>query len=159
VGKIRKAWKHPNADRLYVEQIDLGEDEPRQVCSGLVQAIPLDQFQGSDCLVIVNLKPAEMMKVMSYGMVLAAKGGEGKIELVKAPSGTPVGARVYLQGEDEVEWPTAASEVDARNKKSAWAVVAPELKTNGEGIATFKGQHLVVKSGPLKSSIVNATVS
>jgi len=85
VGKIVKAWKHPDADRLYVEQIDLGEEEPRQVCSGLVENIPLEQFQGSDCLVIVNLKPAEMKKVMSYGMVLAAKG-EGKVELVKTTS-------------------------------------------------------------------------
>jgi len=157
VGKIVKAWKHPDADRLYVEQIDLGESEPRQVCSGLVEHIPLDQFQGSDCLVIVNLKPAEMKKVMSNGMVLAAKG-EGKIELVKPPPGTPVGSRVYLQG-DEDNFPAPATEVDGRNKKSAWATVAPGLKTNADGIPVFEGKPLVVKSGPAKSGISNGVVS
>jgi len=43
VGKIVKCEKHPDADALYVEQIDLGEDKPRNVCSGLVRFIPLDQ--------------------------------------------------------------------------------------------------------------------
>ena len=32
VGVIRKAWRHPGADSLYVEEIDCGEAEPRQVC-------------------------------------------------------------------------------------------------------------------------------
>ncbi len=31
VGIIRKAWRHPGADSLYVEEIDCGEAEPRQV--------------------------------------------------------------------------------------------------------------------------------
>ena len=31
VGVIRKAWRHPGADSLYVEEIDCGEAEPRQV--------------------------------------------------------------------------------------------------------------------------------
>lgn len=41
VGLIRKAWKHPDADSLYVEEMDLGEDSgPRTVVSGLVKHIP-----------------------------------------------------------------------------------------------------------------------
>jgi tRNA-binding EMAP/Myf-like protein len=32
VARILKAWKHPNADGLYIEEIDVGEDKPRQVC-------------------------------------------------------------------------------------------------------------------------------
>lgn len=31
VGKILKIERHPNAEALYVEQIDLGEAQPRQV--------------------------------------------------------------------------------------------------------------------------------
>merc|ERR550525_597800 len=39
VGRIVKAWKHENADSLYVELIDLGEGDGkyRQVISGLVK--------------------------------------------------------------------------------------------------------------------------
>lgn len=32
VGVILKARKHENAESLYVEDIDVGEAEPRQVC-------------------------------------------------------------------------------------------------------------------------------
>jgi aminoacyl tRNA synthase complex-interacting multifunctional protein 1 len=45
VGHIIKAERHPDADSLYVEQINVGEDEPRTVVSGLVKYIPLDQMQ------------------------------------------------------------------------------------------------------------------
>lgn len=41
VGLIRRAWKHPDADSLYVEEMDLGEEGgPRTVVSGLVKHIP-----------------------------------------------------------------------------------------------------------------------
>jgi tRNA-binding EMAP/Myf-like protein len=35
VARILKAWKHPNADGLYIEEIDVGDAVPRQVCSRL----------------------------------------------------------------------------------------------------------------------------
>lgn len=50
VGRIVKAEKHPDADALYVEEVDLGESIPRTVVSGLVKHIPLDQV--SICLFI-----------------------------------------------------------------------------------------------------------
>ena len=43
VGHIRKASMHPDADGLYVEEIDLGEEKPRTVISGLVKFIPEDR--------------------------------------------------------------------------------------------------------------------
>lgn len=36
VGKVLKAYKHEEADKLYIEEVDMGEAEPRQICSGLV---------------------------------------------------------------------------------------------------------------------------
>ena len=45
VGLIRKAEKHPDADSLYVEEIDVGEEAPRTVVSGLVKFIPLEEMQ------------------------------------------------------------------------------------------------------------------
>jgi len=45
VGRIITAEKHPDADSLYVEQVDVGEAAPRTVVSGLVKHIPLDQVQ------------------------------------------------------------------------------------------------------------------
>ena len=43
VGRIIDVKKHPDADALYVETIDLGEEHPRTVVSGLVKHIPIDQ--------------------------------------------------------------------------------------------------------------------
>lgn len=45
VGKILKAEKHPKADSLYVEEIDVGGGEIRTVVSGLVKYIPLEAMQ------------------------------------------------------------------------------------------------------------------
>lgn len=47
VGRIVKAWQHEEADSLYVEEIDVGEAEPRIICSGLVKYVPLDLLQVS----------------------------------------------------------------------------------------------------------------
>jgi methionyl-tRNA synthetase len=45
VGVIKNVKKHPDADSLYVEEIDVGEDAPRVVVSGLVKFIPMEQMQ------------------------------------------------------------------------------------------------------------------
>lgn len=70
VGKIVAVNKHPDADTLYVESIDLGEAEPRQVVSGLANFVPMDQMQDRLVAVLCNLKPAKMRGVESKGMVL-----------------------------------------------------------------------------------------
>lgn len=43
VGCIITARKHPDADSLYVEEVDVGETAPRTVVSGLVNHVPLEQ--------------------------------------------------------------------------------------------------------------------
>ena len=45
VGVITEVQKHPDADSLYVEKIDVGEEQPRTVVSGLVKYIPLEEMQ------------------------------------------------------------------------------------------------------------------
>ena len=70
VGKIVQVGKHPDADTLYVESIDLGEAEPRQVVSGLANFVPIEQMQDRLVAVLCNLKPAKMRGVESKGMVL-----------------------------------------------------------------------------------------
>ena len=59
VGELKNVRRHPAAEKLYVEDIDIGEETPRQVCSGLVDYIPQDQMEGP-CLVVCNLKSRKM---------------------------------------------------------------------------------------------------
>lgn len=72
VGRIVQIGKHPDADSLYVEQIDVGEATPRTVVSGLVGKIPMEDLDGKLVTVVCNLKPANMRGVQSAGMLMAA---------------------------------------------------------------------------------------
>merc|ERR1712241_91472 len=72
VGHFRKASKHPDADALYVEEIDCGEEEPRTVISGLVKFIPEPEMQDRLVVVLCNLKPSKMRGILSEAMVMCA---------------------------------------------------------------------------------------
>lgn len=73
VGTITAVSLHPNAESLYLEEIDVGEDKPRIVISGLVKFVPQDQMLGRRVAVVLNLKPSKMRDVISYGMVRIAR--------------------------------------------------------------------------------------
>lgn len=72
IGKIVDISKHPEADSLYVEKIDVGEEHPRTIVSGLVKYIPIEEMQNKMVVVLCNLKPAKMRGIESQGMVLCA---------------------------------------------------------------------------------------
>ena len=60
VGLIRTAKRHPDADSLYVEEVDVGEEKPRTVISGLVKFIPENEMQNRKAILLCNLKPSKM---------------------------------------------------------------------------------------------------
>jgi methionine--tRNA ligase beta chain len=73
VGKIVEVKKHPDADSLYVEKIDLGEPNgPRTIVSGLVNFVPLNEMENRMVVILANLKPANLRGISSHGMVLCA---------------------------------------------------------------------------------------
>ncbi|XP_044523928.1 tyrosine--tRNA ligase, cytoplasmic isoform X2 [Gracilinanus agilis] len=72
VGKVISVEKHPDADSLYLEKIDVGEPAPRTVVSGLVQFVPKEELQDRLVVVLCNLKPQKMRGVESQGMLLCA---------------------------------------------------------------------------------------
>ena len=77
VGVTKKARRHPEADSLYVEEVEAGEEAPRQVVSGLVKYTPEAEMQMWRCVLVCNLKPANMRGVKSHAMVLAATSLDG----------------------------------------------------------------------------------
>ena len=78
-GVIVGAEKHPDADRLLVVQVDIGEENPRQIVAGIADKYTPDQLIGKTAIVVTNLKPVKLRGVLSSGMLLAAgaKGVEG----------------------------------------------------------------------------------
>ena len=92
VGKVIKCEKHPNADKLLVSQIDVGEETPRQIVSGIADVYSPEEFVGKKVIVVTNLKPAKLRGVESQGMVLA--GGDKKVLGVVAAGELPVGTTI-----------------------------------------------------------------
>ena len=128
------------AEKLYVEEIDVGEDKPRQVVSGLVPYIPLERFSTARLCVICNLKPSPLRNVTSYGMVLAAANSDRTVvELVEPPAGSVVGERLVLAGMD---WAGLGVDgvVDPKKKGNAWDAVKGGLRVDAEGRATWQGR-------------------
>ena len=71
VGTIVECKPHPKADRLLVEQVDLGT-EVRQVVSGIAQFYKPEELVGKQVVVVTNLKPVKLRGVESNGMILCA---------------------------------------------------------------------------------------
>lgn len=72
VGKILEAKEHPNADKLLVFKVDIGEDEPRTIISGIKKWYNPEDLVGKNVIVVRNLAPRKMRGIESQGMLLAA---------------------------------------------------------------------------------------
>eukprot|EP01006_Ploeotia_vitrea_P029989 TRINITY_DN62452_c0_g1_i1.p1 TRINITY_DN62452_c0_g1~~TRINITY_DN62452_c0_g1_i1.p1 ORF type:complete len:719 (-),score=107.26 TRINITY_DN62452_c0_g1_i1:90-2207(-) len=128
VGKIVDVKKHPDAEALYVESIDLGEGEPRTIVSGLVKWMPAEALQDKLVLVMCNLKPAPLRGVMSSGMVLCAST-DSALETVPVPEGSSPG--------DRVAFPAELGEIPAEIPKKKVPKVLEGMKTDDKGVCSF----------------------
>ncbi len=73
VATITGVQPHPNADRLYLVEVDLGA-EKRQLVAGIRQAYTPEELIGKQVVVVENMAPAVIRGVESRGMILAAQG-------------------------------------------------------------------------------------
>jgi len=93
VGEIRAAKDHPNADKLIILNVDVGEE--RQVVAGLKGHYDPEELIGKKAVVFANLKPVKLRGVESQGMVLAAVDDTSDtISLLTVDRDIPNGARV-----------------------------------------------------------------
>ncbi|MBN2014491.1 MAG: methionine--tRNA ligase [Candidatus Altiarchaeota archaeon] len=70
VAEIKEVRDHPRADKLYLLQVDLG-DEVRQLIAGIKESYSKEDLIGKQIIVATNLKPREIRGETSYGMLLA----------------------------------------------------------------------------------------
>jgi len=181
VGLITKAWNHEEADTLYCEEIDVGEDSgPRNIASGLKAHYTLEDMNaGQRVLVVANLKTRKLVGFPSHGMVLCAcqyNNGDGsdnsddaadeKVEFVVPHPDAKLGDRVMCEGYDGE--PATENQIV---KKKMIQQIFPELQINAEGIAVYKEKELYTISmnnedgeGPKKlpctsTSLTNVPIS
>ena len=75
IARIKEVNDHPNADRLYVVRLVIGEEE-RDVVAGIKKAYNKEELLGKLVVVVENLEPAVIRGVESKGMILATQDGE-----------------------------------------------------------------------------------
>jgi len=158
VGKIVKAWEHESSDKLYCEEVDLGEESgPRKIASGLRAFYKLDEMQNRMVMVLCNLKARNLGGFPSHGMVLCASNADHTaVEFAVPPQGAQIGERITFEGfEGEPEPENKVA------KKKIFDKLAPDLKTDGNGEVVWKGVKAVTSAGVCKavSGMVNAQVS
>jgi methionyl-tRNA synthetase len=92
VATIKSAEPHPNADKLMVLQIDLG-DEQRQICAGIRGQYAPEDLVGKQIVVVANLETAKLRGLDSQGMLLAASD-DGRVVILTPEKPVAAGARV-----------------------------------------------------------------
>ena len=157
VGKIIKAWHHPESDKLFCEEIDIGEEGPRQIASGLRPFYQVSDLEGRRVVVLCNLKSRNLGGFQSHGMVLCASNADHTcVEFIDPPPNAKIGERVCFEGfKGEPEPPNKIA------KKKIFESLAPNLKTDSNGVCIWKGALSQTTDGPIRASkgMPNAHVS
>jgi methionyl-tRNA synthetase len=81
IGRIKEVEDHPNADKLYILKVSLGEEE-RTLVAGIKPYYSREELIGKQTVVIKNLEPATIRGVKSEGMLLAAQDSQGIAVLI-----------------------------------------------------------------------------
>jgi methionyl-tRNA synthetase len=92
VGQIIEVKDHPRGDKLYVLQVDLG-DEKRQLVAGIRQNYKKEEIAGKRIAVLCNLQPAKLRGIESNGMLLAAEG-LSDVAILIPPGDVPLGSQL-----------------------------------------------------------------
>lgn len=165
VGTVVSCEKHPDSDKLLVETIDLGEDEPRKICSGIANFYSPDQMAGKRVVVVSNLKARKIGGIPSNGMILCATKKDdpeseslSALQVVDAPEGVEAGERVVIEVEGFSHGEAAAP--NRVGKKKLFEKVAPHLCTNAEGTVCYKTSPFMTTAGPCTAvNVTEGTVS
>lgn len=91
-AKVIDVRDHPQADKLYILDIDLGK-EKRQIVAGVKACMSKKELKGKTIIVVANLEPAVLRGEKSEGMLLAAEEGE-KVYLVTVEGKVQPGAKI-----------------------------------------------------------------
>ena len=83
VAEVVEAGEHPNADKLLVLKLKVG-DRSKQICAGIKAYYTPESLVGKRIIIVDNLEPRKLRGEMSEGMLLAThdNGGEDGAERV-----------------------------------------------------------------------------
>lgn len=94
VAQIIEASAVPKSEKLVKLQVDLGALGQRQIVAGIGKQYRPEELPGKKVALVVNLKPAKLMGETSQGMLLAAVGEGGALELLSVSGSMPNGSSI-----------------------------------------------------------------
>ena len=94
VAKVLEARPHPNADKLLLLLVDVGDEQPKQIVAGIRLHYTPEQLVGKLIVVVNNLQPAMLRGESSNGMLLAATSGEKVIVVTVDDPSCVAGAKI-----------------------------------------------------------------
>ncbi|MEK6960144.1 MAG: methionine--tRNA ligase [Nanoarchaeota archaeon] len=90
VARILDVKPHPDAEKLYVIQLDVGSLGKRQIVAGIRKHYSEDELKGKHIVIVANLQPAKLRGIESQGMLLAGcEKDDKKVRVVEAPKSSP----------------------------------------------------------------------
>ena len=99
VGKIVKVWKHPESEKLYCEEVDIGGGEIRKIASGLQQFVTIERMTDALVVVLCKLKAKKLAGYESHGMVLCGETeNKDVVESIDPPAGSQPGDLISFEG-------------------------------------------------------------
>ncbi len=93
-GLVLSARRVEGSDKLLHLMVDLGDEEPHSVASGIAQSIAPEEIEGKRFVFVTNLKPRKVFKIPSEAMLLAADTADGGLSLASLPDSVPAGAEI-----------------------------------------------------------------
>lgn len=93
VGTVIECEDIEGSEKLLKLKVDLGEETPRQVLSGIKQWYKPEDLIGKQFIFVTNLEPRTMMGLESQAMILAAQGDDKPIPLIPFEE-TKLGAKI-----------------------------------------------------------------
>ena len=164
VGKIMKCDIVPDSEKLYLEQIDVGEEKLRQIGSGVRKCVSVEEMtKDAFCLVFSNLAAKKLAGIPSQGMVMCASSEDkSKIELVRPPAGSKIGERVAISGFADLDKVfTQDAQPDLKKKKTKFLEHLIGLtKTNDKCEACYNGIPMKTSAGVITvPSLANSGIS
>ncbi|XP_062301204.1 aminoacyl tRNA synthase complex-interacting multifunctional protein 1 [Scomber scombrus] len=139
VGRILSVRRHPLAETLSVQEVDVGENAPRKVVSKLGGKTDLEELQGGLAVLLCNVKACKLRGVVSQARLMCCSDDDDHIELLAPPAGSTPGDRVTF-----LNYP-GEPDRELQAKQRVWELLQADLQVDSKGVANYKGCGFEVK--------------
>ncbi|SCM09195.1 tRNA binding protein, putative [Plasmodium chabaudi adami] len=155
VGYVESVEIHSGADTLYCLKVNVGEDQVRDICSGLRNKKNPEDLLNKYVLVLANLKEKLLRGRKSFGMVLCGSFEE-RVELLVPPPGVKVGERITFENVNTTGLPDKT--LSSVKEKNAFFLIQPNFVINN-GVAFYKENKWLSSQGEITCALDQGTIS